>query len=78
MKKEYFTPEVKMMLVDVDIITYSETDEWEGPVIQAGHDSEESSTQHSGYSQKQKGLPLAAAPTHRLLPGVAKRREGSE
>ena len=41
MKKEYFAPEVKMMLVDVDIITYSETDEWEGPVIQAGHDSEE-------------------------------------
>ena len=36
MKKEYFAPELKVMLIETDIITYSETDEWEGPVIQAG------------------------------------------
>ncbi len=37
MKKEYFAPEVKVMLIVADIITYSETEEWEGPVISAGH-----------------------------------------
>ena len=41
MKKEYFAPEIEVMLVNVDIITYSETEEWEGPVVQAGmNDSE--------------------------------------
>jgi hypothetical protein len=41
MKKEYFAPEIKVMLIQTDIITYSETDEWEGPVIQAGQDTPE-------------------------------------
>lgn len=36
MKKEYFAPEVKVMLIRADIITYSETEEWEGPIISAG------------------------------------------
>ena len=41
MKKEYFAPEIKVMLIQTDIITYSETDEWAGPVIQAGQDTPE-------------------------------------
>jgi hypothetical protein len=36
MKKEYFAPEIDVMLIEADIITYSETEEWEGPVIKAG------------------------------------------
>ena len=36
MKKEYFAPEVKITYVALDIITYSETQEWEGPIISAG------------------------------------------
>ena len=41
MKKEYIAPEVKITYVSLDIITYSETLEWEGPVIQAGMPEEE-------------------------------------
>ena len=37
MKKEYFAPEIKITYVSLDIITYSETEEWEGPIISAGH-----------------------------------------
>ena len=36
MKKEYFAPEIKITYVSLDIITYSETVEWEGPIIGAG------------------------------------------
>ena len=35
MKKNYFAPEVKITYVDADIITYSETEEWEGPILSA-------------------------------------------
>ena len=37
MKKEYFAPEVKITYISLDIITYSETEEWEGPIVGAGH-----------------------------------------
>ena len=40
MKKEYFAPEIKVMLISADIITYSETEEWEGPVIKAGEEDD--------------------------------------
>lgn len=37
MKKElYKSPELELVFVERDIITYSETEEWEGPIIQAG------------------------------------------
>ena len=37
MKKEnYFSPEILSVLVECDIITYSETEEWEGPIIKEG------------------------------------------
>lgn len=41
MKKKYYAPEIKITSISVDIITYSETEEWEGPVISAGHNDEE-------------------------------------
>ena len=41
MKKEYFAPEVKITYVSLDIITYSETEEWEGPIIKAGQDDQD-------------------------------------
>ena len=41
MKKKYFSPEILTLRVDCDIITYSETEEWNGPVIEAGHTPEE-------------------------------------
>ena len=41
MKKKYYAPEIKITHVSVDIITYSETEEWEGPVIGAGHNDED-------------------------------------
>ena len=34
----YHSPEVLLMKIEADIITYSETEEWEGPIIQAGQD----------------------------------------
>ena len=34
MKKKYFAPEIKITYVDADIITYSETEEWNGPMIE--------------------------------------------
>lgn len=37
MKKNYYAPEVKITYVDADIITYSETEEWDGPMISAGN-----------------------------------------
>ena len=40
MKKNYYAPEVKITYVSADIITYSETEEWEGPIIQAAEDEE--------------------------------------
>ena len=41
MKKNFYTsPELELVLVVRDIITYSETEEWEGPVMQAGHENE--------------------------------------
>ena len=39
-KKMYFSPEIKTVLVVCDVITYSETEEWEGPVIKAGEPEE--------------------------------------
>ena len=36
MKKEYFAPEIKITYVSLDIITYSETEEWEGPIVKEG------------------------------------------
>lgn len=36
MKKEYLSPKIILTEVSRDIITYSETVEWEGPIIQAG------------------------------------------
>ena len=41
MKKEYFAPEIKITYVSLDIITYSETEEWEGPIIKAGQDEQD-------------------------------------
>lgn len=38
MKKNYYAPEIKITYVDADIITYSETEEWEGPIIKAAED----------------------------------------
>ncbi len=35
MKNKYFAPEIKITYVDADIITYSETEEWDGPIIEA-------------------------------------------
>lgn len=40
MKEKYCSPEIKVTHISVDIITYSETEEWEGPIISAGHDEE--------------------------------------
>ena len=37
MKKNYFAPEVKITYVSLDIITYSEDMEWDGPIIAAGN-----------------------------------------
>ena len=33
MKKEYLAPEIDVMLIVADIITYSETEEWDGPIV---------------------------------------------
>ena len=41
MKKEYFAPEVKITYISLDIITYSETEEWEGPIVGAGNGEED-------------------------------------
>ena len=41
MKKNYYAPEVKITYVSADIITYSETEEWDGPIIGAGLDEED-------------------------------------
>ena len=41
MKEKYFAPEVKIMYVDADIITYSETEEWDGPLLGAAEDDAE-------------------------------------
>ena len=41
MKKKYYAPEIKTTYVSVDIITQSETEEWEGPVIGAGYNDED-------------------------------------
>lgn len=37
-KDIYFSPEVLIVACERDIITYSETEEWEGPIIQAGEE----------------------------------------
>ena len=37
-KKNYITPEVLAILTSCDIITYSETEEWQGPMIQAAEE----------------------------------------
>lgn len=37
-KKEYTAPEVIALLCERDIITYSETEEWEGPIIVAAEE----------------------------------------
>ncbi len=33
MKKEYSTPEIKVTYISADIITFSEQEEWTGPMI---------------------------------------------
>ena len=38
MKEKYYSPEIKVAYISADIITYSETEEWEGPIISAGQD----------------------------------------
>ncbi len=35
-KKTYSAPDVAVLYVSIDVITYSETEEWEGPAINAG------------------------------------------
>ena len=35
-KKNYISPEIETFKIACDIITFSETEEWEGPVIAAG------------------------------------------
>ena len=40
MKERYLTPEIKITYISKDIITYSETAEWEGPIIKAGKPDE--------------------------------------
>ena len=40
MKKEYLSPTIDITIISRDIITYSETEEWDGPVINAGQDDE--------------------------------------
>ena len=41
MKEKYFSPKILTLYVDCDIITYSETEEWEGPIIEAAHGDDE-------------------------------------
>ena len=41
MKKEYLSPKIDLTVISCDIITYSETEEWEGPVISAGQNEED-------------------------------------
>ena len=36
--RKYESPIIQLLMTDLDIITYSETEEWEGPVISAGLD----------------------------------------
>ena len=38
MKKEYLSPKIAATYVFCDVITYSETEEWEGPMIEAAND----------------------------------------
>ena len=40
MKKEYVSPSIILTYVSCDIITYSETEEWNGPIIEAGNQDE--------------------------------------
>ena len=35
MKKNYYAPEVEIIFAEIDIFTYSEDEEWEGPMIEA-------------------------------------------
>ncbi len=39
MKKEYSAPDIKVVIVSLDIITYSEEDVWEGPAVDAEEDN---------------------------------------
>ncbi len=38
MKKEYLAPEIEIMYISADIITFSEEEEWTGPVIGANNE----------------------------------------
>ncbi len=38
--KEYTTPKIDVKRINLDIITYSETEEWVGPEIEAGFTAE--------------------------------------
>ncbi len=40
MKKNYNTPEIVLKEIFEDIITYSETEEWVGPEINAGFEGD--------------------------------------
>ncbi len=39
-KKMYLSPDMVVMYVEKDVITYSEEDEWNGPVVDAGNEEE--------------------------------------
>lgn len=41
MKNEYLSPEIILTKVSRDIITYSEEEEWDGPIIKAGLDEDD-------------------------------------
>ena len=39
-KKIYYSPVIDLKVIHCDVITFSETEEWDGPVISAGNEDE--------------------------------------
>ena len=39
-KKIYYSPVIDIKVIYCDVITFSETEEWDGPVISAGNEDE--------------------------------------
>lgn len=37
-KEQYLAPFIDVIRIHSDIITYSETEEWEGPILEAAED----------------------------------------
>ena len=37
--RKYESPDIQLLMTELDIITYSETEEWYGPTITAGLDN---------------------------------------